>query len=384
MTVLNPPHAGAYLIGEEEARAVAEIVRSGRLFRWVSADGSSCCGRTEAWIGDWLGRPVHLVNSGTAGLRAALIGAGVEPGDIVLVSAFTFIATASAVLATGARPEPLDIGPYLEIDLDDLRAKLPRAKAVIGVYAPGHPSNMAEASAIVREAGVHLIEDACQAFGVSSHGARAGAIGDFGVFSFQQSKQLCAGEGGAVTAATESGLAAVKRFSDHGADRSADNLPSWAESDGSYGDNLHMTELHAAVLEVQTKRLEMMVTRQRALHAALADAANGCARLADSLDPDGHAGNHLLLLAPSEYKAGQAIKAARAHGVRLQWVWRTAFCDTPLIRRRFPGAQMFAPCAQSLACRILTLPIPPLDADDGEALLAACERMFEEIAALWR
>lgn len=382
MRVLNPPHAGAHLIDDAEVEAVTAIVRSGKLFRYSSESTKSACDRFEAAMSCWLGRPAYAVNSGTAALRAALAAAGVGPGDTVLVSAFTFIASASAVLAAGAIPEPLDIGPQLEVDLDDLETKLPGANAIIGVYAPGHPSNMADVAERARNAGLTFIEDACQALGVSSLGACAGTIGDFGAFSFQQGKQLCAGEGGAVVA-NKSNLVGVKRFADHGADRGFDNRPNWTESDGGYGDNLRMTELQAALLTVQLNRLDLMLDRQRLLHAAMVSLADGRVRLARSLDPDGHSGNHLLLIAPTEEKAASAIETARANGIWLQWAWQKPFFETQLIRRRFPDRVFSAPRARNLAGCILTMPIPPLDEADGNALLVAGDRVLNAIGSLW-
>jgi perosamine synthetase len=382
MKVLNPPYAGAHLIGEAESEAAAAIVRSGTLFRYGSAETPSACDRLEAALSSWLGRPTYAVNSGTAGLRAALAAAGVVPGDTVLVSAFTFIASASAVLAAGAFPEPVDIGPRLEVDLEDLDAKLPGAKAIIGVYAPGHPSNMAAVAERARDSGLALIEDACQALGVTTKGARSGTIGDFGAFSFQQGKQLCAGEGGAV-AANESRIAGVKRFADHGADRAPDNRPVWDDSDGGYGDNLRMTEMQAAVLLVQLGKLDQMLDRQRQIHVAMSRQAKGRVRLARSLDPEGHSGNHLLLVAPNEEKAALAIEIARKYNIYLQWAWRKPFFDTALMRRRFPDRRFSAPQAQNLAGRILSIPIPPLNKVDSDAFLLAGDGMLNELGRLW-
>lgn len=382
MKILNPPRSGAHLLGEAEAEAVASVIRSGNLFRYMSGNVLSACDRFEHALSSRLGRPVHAMNSGTAALRASLAAAGVMPGDRVLVSAFTFVASASAVLAAGANPEPIDIGPNLDVDLDDLDTKLPGAKAIVGVYAPGHPSNMAAVAKRARYSGLVLIEDACQALGVTMQGVPAGTIGEFGTFSFQQGKQLCAGEGGAVIT-LDSYMARVKRFADHGADRQADNMPNWDESDGSYGDNLRMTEMQAALLLVQLGKLDLMLGRQRQLHAALKRQAEGRVRPAESSDPNGHAGNQFLLIAPTEQKAAEAVELARSHGIWLQWVWRRTFFDTYLMRRRFPERRFTAPFAQSLAGRVLAMPVPPLDDEDGPALLRASDYLFNDLERLW-
>src|SRR5579859_3607057 len=239
MNYLNPNLFGATKIDLAEIFAVARVLRRRELFRFHEDGSISENEHFERELGDYLNCNCHVVavSSGTAGLRASLSSIGIQRGDSVGVSSYTFIATANAILSLGAWPIPIDINEKLGMDCEDLEKKLPKLTAVIPVYTPGHSSNVPEVVKIASIAGVPVVEDACQALGVQSDGRFAGTIGTLGVYSFQQNKQLAAGEGGAVVSSNSKLVANVRKYTDHGAVR-LNARPDWNHEDADIGDNL--------------------------------------------------------------------------------------------------------------------------------------------------
>lgn len=147
-------------------------------------------------------RHAVAVNSGTSALHLALLAAGVGPGDEVITVPFTFVATVSSILYTGARPLFVDIDPIsFTIDVDRIPAAITsRTKAIIPVHLYGQPADMGPILEIAGRYGLAVIEDAAQAHGATYHGTRVGALGDIGCFSFYPGKNLGAyGEAGCVT-----------------------------------------------------------------------------------------------------------------------------------------------------------------------------------------
>ena len=186
-----------YRIGQEEIDAVAEVIRSKQLFKVNNA--LHCTETFEQEAAKKFGADhVILMTSGNAALICAMVGLGIGPGDEVIVPAYTYIATAMAVLATGAIPVIAEVDDTLTIDPLDIERKItPRTKAVIPVHIMGFPCNMDAIAAVAKKHNIHVIEDACQAIGGTYHGKALGTIGKAGAFSFQQAKIISSGEGGA-------------------------------------------------------------------------------------------------------------------------------------------------------------------------------------------
>lgn len=162
------------------------------------------------------------VNSGTAALHLALLALGVGPGDEVITVANTFIATAEAISATGARPVFIDIDPHTYLlDPALLEAAItPRTRAIIPVHLYGQVADMDAIRAVVGRRDIPVIEDACQAHGATYRGRRAGSLGTIGCFSFYPSKNLGAiGEGGMAVTDSPGLAAAMRTLRDHGQSR---------------------------------------------------------------------------------------------------------------------------------------------------------------------
>jgi len=186
-----------YVVGEAEAEAAARVIREGALFRY-GVGGE--CDRFEARYAEYLGAShVTMTVSGTYALTAALVAAGIGPGDEVIVPAHTYMATATAVLAAGAIPVIVDIDESITLDPGALEEAIgPRTRAVIPVHMWGTACDMDAIMSIAADHGLVVIEDACQGVGGSYNGKRLGTIGMLGAFSFNYYKNMTAGEGGAV------------------------------------------------------------------------------------------------------------------------------------------------------------------------------------------
>ncbi len=233
------------IVGEEEIAAVADVMRSGML-----AQGSVVT-EFESRFADYCGAAHAIgVNSGTAALHAALLAAGIGPGDSVVVPAFTFFATASSVSMCGATPLFADVEPRtFNIDPDSVGALIrPDTRAVIGVHLFGQPFDVGAVRALCDDHNLVLIEDAAQAHGSEYHGKRAGSLADLACFSFYPTKNMTTGEGGMVTTDDDALAERVRLLINHG--QSQKYLHS------AVGYNYRMTNIAAAIGLVQLGRVE--------------------------------------------------------------------------------------------------------------------------------
>ena len=206
------------------------------------------------------------VNTGTSALHLALLAAGIGPGDEVITTPFTFVATAAAIGYAGARPVFVDIDPVsFNIDPTKIEAALtPRTKAIIPVHLYGQPADMGAIMEIARRHGLVVIEDACQAHGAEFEGRRVGSIGDMGCFSFYPGKNLGAyGEGGAVTTNNPEFARTIRMLRDWGAEQKYHH--------DLKGYNYRLEGMQGAILGTKLPYLEQW-TEARRTHAARYDA----------------------------------------------------------------------------------------------------------------
>lgn len=186
-----------YQIGQPEIDAIADVIRSRKLFRYDIGD--RCATFEKRWA-RYLGvKHAHLCSSGTSALTAALSALRIGPGDEVIVPAHTYMASAVAVLAAGAIPVIAEIDDTITIDPDSVNDLVgPRTRAVIPVHMWGQDCDMDRIMKIARKRKLLVIEDACQAVGGFYEGRACGSIGHAGAFSFNYFKNMTCGEGGAV------------------------------------------------------------------------------------------------------------------------------------------------------------------------------------------
>ncbi|HHW10269.1 MAG TPA: DegT/DnrJ/EryC1/StrS family aminotransferase [Firmicutes bacterium] len=250
--------------GAEERNNLLEVLESGR---WGSLNGHFAKDFAVRFAQAQDARFGVGVTNGTIALQVAVEAVGVKPGDEVIVPPYTFIATASAVLSAGGVPVFADITPdTFCLDPEAVKQAItPRTKAVIPVHLGGHPADMDAFREIGRQYGLRVIEDAAHAHGSEWRGKKVGALGDMGCFSFQWSKNMTGGEGGAVLTNNEELYARAWSIMNVGRRPEGE----WYEH-VILGGNHRMNEFAAAVLCAQLGRLEAQ-TEHRARMAAYLD-----------------------------------------------------------------------------------------------------------------
>ncbi|MEX2461435.1 MAG: DegT/DnrJ/EryC1/StrS family aminotransferase [Paenibacillaceae bacterium] len=201
------------------------------------------------------------VANGTVAIIIALMAAGLQPGDEVIMPPYTFVATATAALMFGAIPIFVDVeADTLLLDPDKVEAAItPRTKAIIAVHIGGLPANLTKLNEIARKHNLRVIEDSAQAVGAQWEGTGVGAIGDCGTFSFQSSKNINSGEGGIILTNNKELADQAWSLANVGRARQGE----WYQH-VHVGWNLRMTEFQAAILLGQMSRLEhQLITRER-------------------------------------------------------------------------------------------------------------------------
>ena len=259
-----------YQIGQAEIDAVAKVIHSGQMFRYRGGEGG-WCDSFESALGKKIGvKSALTTSSGTGALICAMVAVGIGPGDEVIIPSYTFMATPLAVLAAGAVPILAEIDKTLMIDPIDIDRRITRyTKAIMPVHMMGRACSMSAIMRIARKHKLKVIEDACQADGGSYRGRRLGSIGHAGGFSFNQFKIISAGEGGAVVAndLTTYHRAMIHHdggsvFRDH-TDKVA--VPFLA------GLNFRVSEITAAILLEQLKRLDGILKKLRSRRSAMVE-----------------------------------------------------------------------------------------------------------------
>ena len=264
--VRSNPFPTYVTIGAEEKRAVAEVLDNGVLSKFLGSWSPDFFGgpRVQKLEREWesyFGVPHAIsVNSATSGLYAAVGAAGVGPGDEVIVSPYTMIASATAAVVFGAIPVFADIDPDIFcITAETIRQRLtPRTKAIIVVDLFGHPADMDEIMALAAEHDLIVIEDAAQAPGAMYRGRPAGTLAHMGVFSLNYHKTIHCGEGGVVVTARADLAERVQLIRNHAEvvveRKGVENIVNMV------GQNYRMTEIEAAIASEQLKKLEGLQT----------------------------------------------------------------------------------------------------------------------------
>ncbi len=320
---LPPMYPGGMKIGEEEEQSVLEVLHSKRLFRYYGPNpGPSKVAELEEAFSAFMGVQYGVaVTSGTAALICGLAALGIGPGDEVIVPAFTWIASASAVLAVGAVPIVAEVDESLTLDPADVERKIsPYTKAILPVHMRGAPCRMEALLEVARRHGLKVLEDTAQADGASYRGRRLGSYGDAGAFSLQFNKIITSGEGGMVITNDEQVYNRVLMYHDViGGKRN--NIPPDATLPGI---NFRMPELLGAVALVQLKRLDGLLTAMRQRKAMLKSSMQDIAKrkgveFRKINDEQGEAAIALVFFMPERESARRTAQALEAEGLE---TWR--------------------------------------------------------------
>lgn len=293
---------GYELFGNEERKHINDVIESGILMRYGFENVR------KAWKAKEMEQALcqtlqcnyaQLTSSGTTALTTALAALGVGYGDEVIVPVFTFVASFEAILGLGAIPVFADIDETLTLSPQAVEKAIgPKTKCIMPVHMCG---SMAQIDSLLQIASAHsidLLEDACQSFGASFKGKKAGTIGKIGAFSFDFAKTITCGEGGAIVTNSEALYEKCAAFADHGhdhlgVDRGADNHPFM-------GANFRISELQAAIGLAQIQKIENFIAIQKKNYSILQEIVSEIPQVSFRKlpDPDGNSYTFLSWFLP--------------------------------------------------------------------------------------
>ncbi|MGC8961692.1 MAG: DegT/DnrJ/EryC1/StrS family aminotransferase [Candidatus Bathyarchaeia archaeon] len=344
------------IIGEEEIRAVTEVLQSG-----ILTDKSGMGPRViefERRFAEYTGAKYAVaVSSGTAALHAALMAAGVGPGDEVIIPSFTFSATAEAVMLTGARPVFADIDEETyTITLESVEEALSRkTKAIIPVDLYGLPADIDPILEMAEKRDICVIEDAAQSLGATYNNRRVGAVAHQTCFSFYASKHLTTGEGGMITTNDEYLAEALRMIRTHG-----ESKPYWVER---LGHNYRMTEMQAAMGIVQLQKLPKNVERRRENAAILTEKLEKTKKLTLPFETEDkvHAW-HLYTVrvkGANRGKRNKIVEYLRARRVSAAVYYPTPIHLLPFYERLVESRRGMLPNTERASSQVISLPVHP-------------------------
>jgi perosamine synthetase len=342
------------VVGEQEERAVAEVLRSGQLSLGPRVV------EFEHRFSDLLGVPyASAVSSGTAGLHLALRAVGVRDGDEVVTSPFSFVASANVALYERARPVFADIDP-VTLTLDPAAAAAaitPRTRALLPVHIFGYPADMPEFELIAAAHGLAIVEDACEALGARhADGTPVGGRGHPAAFGFYANKQLTTGEGGMIT------LGDPRQKERIDSERNQGRAPDmgWLDHD-RLGFNYRLSDIACALGIAQLERLGDML----AARSLLAERYRGALAAIDELElpcPD-EGGNTrgwfvFVVQLPRGVDRDQTVRELAAAGIQSK-PYLPAIHLMSFYRERFGHRAGEFPVCEDVAARSLALPFFP-------------------------
>ncbi len=280
---------------QDEIEAATRLLASGKVNYWTGTEGREFEKEYARYVGT---RHAVAVANGTLALELALKVLGIGPGDEVVTTSRTFIASASCIVSVGARPVIAEVDPESQnITAESIRRVLsPATKAIVAVHLAGWPCEMDEIMDLAREFGLKVIEDCAQAHGATYKGRPIGSLGDIAAFSFCQDKIITtAGEGGMVTFDSDQMYQHAWGYKDHGKSYDAvyrqEHGPGFRWLHDSFGTNWRLTEIQSAIGRLQLQKLQSWVDIRREHAAMLSAAFIGLSGLRVTLPPAhiGHA-----------------------------------------------------------------------------------------------
>ncbi len=354
-------------ITEHEIHAVTETLASGRLS--IGPRQS----RFEELIAERAGRRHGIaVSSGTAGLHLVLLSLGIGPGDEVITTPFSFIASSNCILMAGAKPVFVDIDPR-SLNLDPKKVEqaiTPKTKAILGVEVFGNPTHMADLERIARAHEIPFIEDCCEGLGGSLDSRPIGSFGRAGVFAFYPNKQITTGEGGVIVTDDDKLAAMCRSLRNQGravlpADgpnlmSTLDNRAgSWLEHE-RLGYNYRLSEIASALGIAQMERLDAMLETRRTVASLYMQ------RLMDWEDlilpemPDCELASWFVFVVRLSDRYGRTERDRIIEGMRRHEIGASNYFPCihlqPFYREQFGYDQGSYPIAEHISSRTIALP----------------------------
>ena len=340
--------------------AITRVLESGIFIMGPNVDAF------EKEVGEYLGaRHAISLNSGTDALHLAFRALGIGPGDEVITTPFTFVATTEAIGIVGATPVFIDIDPRT-FNIDPAlieRAITKRTKAILPIHLYGAPAEMIEIERIAKQHGLAVVEDCAQAIGADIGGRKLGTIGDVGCFSFFPTKNLGAyGDGGLIT--TNDGALAerLKALRVHGGKRKYyhDEL----------GINSRLDEIQAAILRVKLPHLERWIEARRAIAAHYTSVFKDEPQITVPADRAGE--RHVFHQYTVRVDQRDAVKQQMAAAGVQTMIYYPVPLHKQNVHRALPAARERFPHSEQAAREVLSLPIyPELSRSSQDAVIAA-------------
>ncbi|QOI99162.1 MAG: DegT/DnrJ/EryC1/StrS family aminotransferase [Phycisphaeraceae bacterium] len=378
-------------IGPAEEEAVLSALRSGRLSMgpWVERFETAVAGRAGR-------HHAVAVNSGTGGLDLVLRALGIGPGDEVITTPFSFIASANCILYSGATPVFVDICPKsLNMDPEKMeRAITRKTRAIVAVETFGNPEWMDAYESIAARHEVALIEDCCEALGTTHKGRPCGSFGRAGVFGFYPNKQITTGEGGMIVtddhrlaelcrSMRNQGRALGWRPGESVQPSGAGGAPtgSWLHHE-RLGFNFRMAEINAALGVAQMSRLDEIVKKRRAVAEAYLERLGTNADLIlPTLSPESRMSWFVFVVrlatTYTREERDRVVASLRRHDLGAGDYFPCIHLQ-PFYRERFGFREGMFPIAESVSQRTIALPFyNTLDRRDIEIVSQTLELMIK-------
>jgi perosamine synthetase len=353
-------------IGEREEELVLEVLRSGSLSLGPTLD------RFEELFAERVGAPyAAAVSSGTAGLHLAVRLAGIGPGDEVVTTPFSFVASTNCFLYEGATPVFADVDPRT-LNLDPAAAEAAitdRTRAILAVDIFGYPCELEPLRALAERHGLAFIEDACEALGAEYKGRPLGSHGHLATFAFYPNKQMTTGEGGVVVTDSEDEWRLLKSLSNQG--RGEDG--AWLDHP-RLGYNYRLDDIAAAIGIAQLEKFDAILELRAGVacrYAELLAGVDGAEPLAaDDADHKRSWFVYPIRLAEGIDRDG-VLEALRAAGVATK-VYLPSIHLQPYMRERFGFREGMFPVSEEASRRLLALPFHSgLEPEDQERVVEA-------------
>ena len=351
-------------MGVEERDLVWSAMESGQLAQGERVRSF------ESQFADFVGtRHAMATNSGTSALHLAFLGLGIGPGDEVVTVAFTFFASASAIVHAGARPVFVDIDEATyTIDPDQVEAAItPKTRAILPVSLYGQMADMQALEDIARRHDLTLVEDAAQSHGATTNGRTSGAWGSAGVFSFYATKNMTTGEGGAVTTDDDDLAERVRLLRDHGMTvRYRHEL---------VGYNARMTDIHASIGLAQLAKLPAANARRQEIAARYDSELRGV--VTPRIRPGATHVYHQYVVLVRDRDEFLRRMTERGVGASIHY-------PTPIHRQPAFAAMGYGdvhlPVSERLTSHILSLPVhPQLTDDEVSQVIGATNEVATEL-----
>jgi perosamine synthetase len=339
-------------ISEWEIERVVEVLRSPNL-----SLGPTLCQFEEAFA-TYLGRRRAVaVNSGTSGLFLSLLALGIGPGDEVITTPFTFVASATSIMMTGARPVFVDIDPVgLNLDPGRVEAAITgRTKAVLPVEIFGNPAGFDRVRAVAKRGHLPVVEDSCEALGSTLHGQKAGTFGEMSVFGFYPNKQITTGEGGMIVTDRDDWADLCVSLRNQGRGRGG----GWLAHE-RLGYNFRLSDINCALGLTQLSRIDEIKAGRRQVAAWYRELLAADERLIVPQDAPGCETNWLVFVVQLAEPYGlpqrdRILQEMERQGIQVGNYFPPVHLQ-PFIAAQYGHAPGDFPMAESVSRRTIALP----------------------------